>query len=197
VNSTRNPMTVQFWLWGLDAIAGDLTARGFQKLPRPDHSDSSVYRLGSLHLHGHGLWFKMDAAKSEEPGQTILESDRLEPNNLEPNHAEHNTEVLVYRRPSKGWYVLPKRAALCVEHFSSGGLAWCDFARPRLIPNAIALETIRPVILEHETWIATRHDPNLRERQLERVSSRPVRRARNAWFHWLGPIENRVSKTYE
>jgi hypothetical protein len=174
-----NPLIPQFWLWGLDAIAGDLTARGFQKLPRPDRSDSSVYRLGSLHLHGHGLWF---------------EPDHLGPDGLDSSDLEG---LLVYRRPTDTWYALPKHARLCIEHFSSGGLAWCDFACPRLIAHAQALETIRPVILEHESWIAIRHGPNLRERQLERVGSRPVRRARNAWFHWLGPIENRVSKTYE
>ena len=168
-------MNVQFWLWGLDAIAGDLTARGFQKLHRPAKSDSSIYRLNGLHLHGHGLWLEVEGKPIEF--------------NLEPDHPEsanpESGEVLVYRRPSKSWYALPKRAALCLEHFSSGGLAWCDFARPRLIPNAIALETIRPVILEHEHWIATRHDPNLRERQLERVGSRPVRRARSEWKTWL------------
>ena len=192
-----NPLIPQFWLWGLDAIAGDLTARGFQKLPRPDRSDSSVYRLGSLHLHGHGLWFEMDAMKPDDFGRTNLEPENLEPENPEPENLKADGKILVYRRPTDTWYALPKHARLCIEHFSSGGLAWCDFACPRLIAHAQALETIRPVILEHESWIAIRHDPNLRERQLERVGSRPVRRARNAWFHWLGPIENRVSKTYE
>lgn len=161
-----NPLIPQFWLWGLDAITGDLTARGFQKLQRPDRSDSSVYRLGTLHLHGYGLWF---------------EPDHLGPSDLK-------SDILVYRRPTDTWYALPKHARLRIEHFSSGGLAWCDFARPQVIPNPQALETIRPVILEHERWIVARHGRERRERQLERVGSRPVRRARNAWFDWLGPI---------
>jgi hypothetical protein len=157
-----NPLIPQFWLWGLDAIAGDLTARGFQKLQRPAQSDPSVYRLGTLHLHGFGLWFESDQPESDT--------------------------VLVYRRPTDTWYALPKHAKLCIEHFSSGGLAWCDFARPRLIPDVQALELVRPVILEHEQWIASRHGTNLRVRQLERVTSRLVRRARNEWFKWLDPV---------
>jgi hypothetical protein len=170
-----NPLIPQFWLWGLDAIAGDLTARGFEKLPRPDRSDSSVYRLGSLHLHGHGLWF---------------EPDHPEPRDLK-------SDLLVYRRPTDSWYALPKHARLCIEHFSSGGLAWCDFARPKLIPDVQALELVRPVILEHERWIAAQYGHQRREHQLEHVTSHPVRRARNKWFDWLGPVENRFSKTYE
>ena len=156
MNTTRNPMLVQFWLWGLDAIAGDLSARGFQKLERPNGSDSSVYRLENLHLHGHGLWLETEG------------------------------KVLIYRRPSKAWYALPKSATLCVEHFKGDTLAWCDFARPQRLADSNALETVRPIILEHEAWIVDCHGPQVRDRQLERVLSRPVRRARPAWREWFG-----------
>ena len=134
MNITRNPMLVQFWLWGLDAIAGDLSARGFQKLERPNGSDSSVYRLENLHLHGHGLWL------------------------------ETQENVLIYRRPSKAWYALPKSATLCVGHFKGDTLAWHDGPvmramkeGARLVLNEIshasddALAFLYPVLEHSET----------------------------------------------
>lgn len=50
---SRCPLTVQFWLLGLDARAGDLTRRGFGR--RPAVRGSSVYTLGALSLHSAGL----------------------------------------------------------------------------------------------------------------------------------------------
>ncbi|MBB6097876.1 hypothetical protein HNR42_001299 [Deinobacterium chartae] len=49
-----NPLVVQFWLLGIDAARGDLTARGFRK--EPCAVGSSLYRLGDLTLHSRGAW---------------------------------------------------------------------------------------------------------------------------------------------
>jgi hypothetical protein len=53
-----NPLTVQFWFFGLDTLAGDLVARGFGKNPRPVSacSKSSLYIRDQLYLHASGLW---------------------------------------------------------------------------------------------------------------------------------------------
>ncbi len=150
MNPTQNPMIVQMWLWGLDAIRGDLTARGFLKKPRPDNSESSIYSLEQLHLHGHGIWL------------------------------ETTTEILVYRRPSKNWYVLPKDTKVCFEQFSQTSLAWCNYAHPKPIPHRQALALIQPFILEYEAWLLARHG-NLRQQQLASIGTKAVKRARKAW----------------
>lgn len=49
----RCPLTVQFWLLGLDARQGDLGRRGFVRTPAP--RGSSVHTLGPLALHSAGL----------------------------------------------------------------------------------------------------------------------------------------------
>jgi hypothetical protein len=150
MNATQNPMTVQMWLWGLDAIRGDLTARGFTKKPRPENSESSIYSLEQLYLHGHGIWLETD------------------------------TEILVYRRPSKSWYALPKTAKVCIEHFTQNSLAWCDYARPRAVAHTQALAKIRPVILEYEHWLEARHG-KIRLQQIKTIPNQKVRRAVSAW----------------
>lgn len=53
----RNPLPVQFWLWGLDARYGDLLARGFQKSPA--QIGSSFYTLDNFRLHSSGLWLSL------------------------------------------------------------------------------------------------------------------------------------------
>ncbi|CAM3963216.1 hypothetical protein [Deinococcus marmoris] len=50
------PLTVQFWLLGLDARQGHLLLRGFQK--RPASQGSSAYVLDTLTLHSSGLWVR-------------------------------------------------------------------------------------------------------------------------------------------
>lgn len=47
------PLTVQFWLLGLDARQGHLLLRGFRK--RPASQGSSTYVLDHLSLHSSGL----------------------------------------------------------------------------------------------------------------------------------------------
>lgn len=47
------PLTVQFWLFGLDARAGDLARLGYVRRPAPE--GSSVYACGKLRLHSAGL----------------------------------------------------------------------------------------------------------------------------------------------
>lgn len=47
------PLTVQFWLFGLDARAGDLARLGYVR--RPAQEGSSVYARGRLRLHSAGL----------------------------------------------------------------------------------------------------------------------------------------------
>jgi hypothetical protein len=127
MSAHRNPMTVQMWLWGLDALRGDLAARGFVKLERPNNTDSSIYHLENVYLHGFAVW-------------TIL-----------PN------EVLFYHRPRKAWYSLPPNANFCLQHLGNSGLSWCDFARPKPIPSRVALNHFRPVVLEHEHWLEQHH----------------------------------------
>jgi hypothetical protein len=148
-------MTVQFWLWGLDAQHQDLQQRGFEKLTRPVGSECSVYRFETLHLHGFGLWL------------------------------ETSEGVLVYRRPAKTWYALPRGTALEFGQFTKPGLDWCGSNRPKSLPPKRALQQIRPVVLEHERWIAHHRGEAVRTVQLARVSHRAVRRAKNAWIEWL------------
>jgi len=50
---TRCPLTVQFWLLGLDVRGGDLGRRGFVRTPAPQ--GSSVHTFGPLALHSAGL----------------------------------------------------------------------------------------------------------------------------------------------
>jgi hypothetical protein len=152
-------MTVQFWLWGLDAMHQDLQRRGFEKLARPDGSECSVYRFetanATLHIHGFGLWL------------------------------ESSEGILVYRRPAKTWYALPCGSKLEFNQFTKRGLEWCSSARPKSLPPKRALQQIRPVVLEHERWIAHHRGEAVRTVQLARVSHRAVRRAKNAWIEWL------------
>ena len=159
MNAVHNPMIVQMWLWGLDAMHGDLSARGFEKTPRPIKTESSVYHREGLHLHGFGLWLE--------------------------HHPALNEEVLIYRRPSKTWYALPAQASVCIEHFSKGDRAWCDFARPRVVAHKPALALMRESVLEYEAWLIAQRGCLWRTRQLERIPSRAVRRARGAWRDWL------------
>ena len=153
-------MTVQFWLWGLDAAHGDLTARGFEKAPRPANTESSVYRCDGLHLHGFGLWLE--------------------------NHPKLPGELLVYRRPQKTWYALPANAVVSIEHFSKGDRTWCDFCRPRIVPHKQALELMHSVITDYEAWLVTQRGSAWRAAQLQHIPSRAVRRARRAWRGWVG-----------
>ena len=152
-------MSVQFWLWGLDAMSGDLSARGFQKTPRPTNTESSVYHRDGLHLHGFGLWLEA--------------------------HPDLANEVLIYRRPSKTWYALPAHATVCIEHFSKSDRTWCDFARPRVVPHKQALEIVREPVMEYETWLVAQRGIAWRSKQLESIPSRVVRRARGAWRDWI------------
>ncbi|MBM3464415.1 MAG: hypothetical protein FJX76_20155 [Armatimonadetes bacterium] len=56
-----NPLSVAFWLLGLDAAEGFLAERGFLKAPHPESLGSSVYRLGAFSLHSMGLWLDRGA----------------------------------------------------------------------------------------------------------------------------------------
>lgn len=55
----RCPLTVQFWLLGLDARCGDLQHRGF--IRQPTTYGSSSYALGPLTLHSAGLKVQLPA----------------------------------------------------------------------------------------------------------------------------------------
>lgn len=52
----KNPMLVQFWLWGQDALTGSLVAYGFQKNPSPTGRGSSLYLKGEVGLHSTAAW---------------------------------------------------------------------------------------------------------------------------------------------
>ena len=79
---------------------------------------------------------------------------------------------------------MPKTAKVCIEHFSQGGLAWCDYARPRLVNHRQALAIIRPTILEYEAWLAARRG-DIRSAQLKTVANRTVKRAVGAWKEFV------------
>lgn len=49
----RNPLVVQFWLWGLDAVSGDL--RSFAQAKQPCQRGSSIYQMGAWAVHSMGL----------------------------------------------------------------------------------------------------------------------------------------------
>lgn len=49
-------MLVQFWLWGQDALSGQLLAYGFQKSPSPTGRGSSLYLKGEVGLHSTAAW---------------------------------------------------------------------------------------------------------------------------------------------
>lgn len=68
----RCPLTVQFWLLGLDARQGDLGRRGFVRTPAP--RGSSVHTLGPLALHSAGL--TLDLAGGQRPGREQLRCER-------------------------------------------------------------------------------------------------------------------------
>ncbi|WP_337867582.1 hypothetical protein [Meiothermus sp.] len=51
-----NPLSVQFWLWGQDVLAGYLEAYGFQKYLNPCGKGSSIYRKGGVGLHSSAAW---------------------------------------------------------------------------------------------------------------------------------------------
>ncbi|CAM3562935.1 hypothetical protein [Deinococcus frigens] len=53
------PLTVQFWLLGLDSRQGHLLLRGFQK--RPASQGSSTYVLDHLSLHSSGLCLRQES----------------------------------------------------------------------------------------------------------------------------------------
>lgn len=57
----RCPLTVQFWLYGLDARQGLLARRGFGKAAAT--RGSSVYTLGDLSLHSVGLTLRLPAGE--------------------------------------------------------------------------------------------------------------------------------------
>ncbi|MFC6592195.1 hypothetical protein ACFP81_09430 [Deinococcus lacus] len=54
-----SPLTVHFWLLGLDARRGDLCSLGYQRLPSEE--GSSRYRRGPLTLHSAGLDLELAA----------------------------------------------------------------------------------------------------------------------------------------
>lgn len=56
---SRCPLTVQFWLLGLDARQGHLLLRGFHK--RPASQGSSTYVLNHLSLHSSGLSLRQES----------------------------------------------------------------------------------------------------------------------------------------
>lgn len=63
----RCPLSVMFWLLGLDARQGDLSLRGFKKRPLQHGQGSSLYQLGNLTLHSSGFWLQTSAvSKSPE-----------------------------------------------------------------------------------------------------------------------------------
>lgn len=77
-SSRISPLTVQFWLLGLDAADGSLLQRGFQKVPAAQ--GSSRYRLGALELHSSGL--RLQTAQGEltllrRPGRFALNGQPL------------------------------------------------------------------------------------------------------------------------
>lgn len=72
----KNPMLVQFWLWGQDALSGQLLAYGFQKSPSPTGRGSSLYLKDGVGLHSSLAW--------------LLHSDG----------------ILLYYRPSESFYWL-------------------------------------------------------------------------------------------
>ncbi|WP_299430394.1 hypothetical protein [uncultured Meiothermus sp.] len=72
-----NPLSVQFWLWGQDALRGDLEAQGFRKTSNPTGKGSSIYRWGEVGLHSSAAW--LETAEG----------------------------VLVYSRPREGFFGLP------------------------------------------------------------------------------------------
>jgi len=53
-----NPLSVQFWLWGKDVLAGHLEAYGFKKYPNPLGQGSSIYRKGPVGLHSSAAWLQ-------------------------------------------------------------------------------------------------------------------------------------------
>ncbi len=55
----RDPLSVQFWLWGQDVLAGYLEAFGFQKSPNPGGKGSSIYRKDGLGLHSSAVWLEL------------------------------------------------------------------------------------------------------------------------------------------
>ena len=60
MNGAPNPLVPQFWLWGIDAIRGDLERFGFERSARwagMAHK-SSLYRFGDLWLHANGAWLE-------------------------------------------------------------------------------------------------------------------------------------------
>lgn len=58
LNPAQNPLTVQFWLWGQDVLAGHLEAFGFKKYPNPGGRGSSIYRKGEVGLHSSAAWLE-------------------------------------------------------------------------------------------------------------------------------------------
>lgn len=58
MNPASNPLVPQFWLWGVDAMRGDLERFGFRRSTRlADMAQkSSLYQCGDLWLHANGAW---------------------------------------------------------------------------------------------------------------------------------------------
>lgn len=81
-NPAHNPLSVQFWLWGQDALAGHLEAFSFKKYPNPGGKGSSIYRKGEIGLHSSAAWL-----------ETAL-------------------GVVVYSRPREGFFLLEEDKAL-------------------------------------------------------------------------------------
>jgi hypothetical protein len=78
----HNPLTVQFWLWGQDVLAGYLEAFGFQKRPNPLGKGSSIYHKDGVGLHSNALWQQTPQG------------------------------VLVYLRPAEGFFLLEGDSSL-------------------------------------------------------------------------------------
>lgn len=78
----KNPLRVQFWLWGQDVLRGYLGAFGFDKYPSPTGRGSSLYRKGHIGLHSSAAWLGTPQG------------------------------VLVYSRPAEGFFLLEDEQAL-------------------------------------------------------------------------------------
>ena len=75
----KNPLTVQFWLWGIDAARGDLERRGFKRTARPTEikTKSSIYQLGALHLHSNVLWLEDQTLLYHRGQERFFQSSKI------------------------------------------------------------------------------------------------------------------------
>jgi hypothetical protein len=125
-----SPLAVQFWLWGQDALTGDLEAQGFRKTTNPEgvrvaHTryasnltgkGSSIYSKGGFGLHSSAAWL-----------QTAL-------------------GVVVYSRPKEAFFWLKSAAGL--PELPAG---------PRELDFAAGLAQLQPFVWAYEAWILRRY----------------------------------------